>query len=60
MLFEVPYALDPIGIGNPNYDVSLDGQQFLMAESTTAAEGTGFVVVQNWFEDLKRLVPIDR
>ena len=59
LLFEVPYALDPIGIGNPNYDVSLDGQQFLMAESTTAAEGTGFVVVQNWFEDLKRLVPID-
>ena len=46
--------------GRP-YDISPDGQRFLMtkvggeSESTSAA--TSFIVVQNWNEELKRLVP---
>ena len=41
------------------YDVSADGQRFLMmkeeARDTDAAPSIN--VVQNWFEELKRLVP---
>ncbi len=39
-----------------NYDISSDGQRFLMMkeeEATTAQIN----VVLNWFEELKRLVP---
>ena len=57
-LFEERYELDPIDVGFPNYDVSLDDQQFLMVRSD-APETQGYVVVQNWFEELKRLVPVD-
>ena len=41
------------------YDVSRDGQKFLMiknadAGSQEALASQGIIVVQNWFEDLKR------
>jgi serine/threonine protein kinase/Tol biopolymer transport system component len=43
------------------YDVSPDGKQFLFLELTEAEASQGPVdqltVVQNWFEELKRLVP---
>ncbi len=43
------------------YDVSPDGRRFLMIKQATD-EGTAapvqLVVVQNWIEELKRLVPI--
>ena len=43
------------------YDISLDDQRFLMPDSLTpsdpAAGPARFIVVQNWFEELKRLVP---
>ncbi len=42
--------------GNPQYDVAPDGQRFLMIKQ----EQTGVTqinVIQNWFEELKRLVP---
>jgi len=56
-LFAGPYLSAP---GNllPNYDVSGDGQRFLMikaGEEETAL--TQIVVVQNWFEELKQKVP---
>jgi eukaryotic-like serine/threonine-protein kinase len=42
-------------------DISLDDQRFLMPDSLTpsdpAAGPARFIVVQNWFEELKRLVP---
>jgi hypothetical protein len=42
----------------PFYDVSGDGQRFLMIkESEEATALTQIVVVQNWFEELKRRVP---
>jgi serine/threonine-protein kinase len=57
MLFEGPYL--PTAASFPYYDVSPDGQRFLMlkpAESQTSAP-TQINVVLNWFEELKRRVP---
>jgi len=44
------------------YDVTADGQRFLMikrAEDGAAANAPQIVIVENWFEELKRLVPTD-
>ncbi len=41
-----------------NYDVSPDGQRFLMVKEDRSAV-TQINVVLNWFEELKRLVPTD-
>jgi serine/threonine-protein kinase len=42
----------------PTYDVSRDGQKFLMIKNADAGEqavaSPGIIVVENWFEDLKR------
>ena len=58
-LFEGPYLR---GAGRA-YDVSPDGSRFLMIkEGDGPGDGSsppGIVVVQNWFEELKRLVPTD-
>ncbi|HEV2521582.1 MAG TPA: protein kinase [Candidatus Acidoferrales bacterium] len=57
MLFEGPYVLT--GATVPNYDVSPDGQRFLMlkpAEKPRAAP-TQINVVLNWFEELNQKVP---
>ncbi len=45
--------------GFRTYDVSPDGQRFLMIKDTAAAEGPTLVVVQNWFEELRQRVPTD-
>jgi hypothetical protein len=43
------------------YDVSSDGQRFLVMKQSTSsqqdASPPSFIVVQNWFEELRRLVP---
>ncbi len=42
----------------PDGDISPDGERFLVIkEGAAAAE---FVIVVNWFEELKRLVPTDK
>jgi len=49
---------EPTGTGTSGYDVSLDGQRFLMIQSTEPEQpATQVSVVINWFEELKRLVP---
>jgi Tol biopolymer transport system component len=56
MLFEGPY--EPSWATNPNYDVSADGQRFLMVKASEQEQAsTQINVVQNWFEELKRRVP---
>ena len=51
------YVRDSYAAGIPNYDVSLDGQRFLMLRRV---RGEGVLhLVQNWFEELERLVPVD-
>jgi Tol biopolymer transport system component len=56
MLFEGQYV--PAPGASPNYDVSPDGQRFLMLKPIEQAAGpTQINVVLNWFEELKRRVP---
>ena len=51
------------GAGNVlrHYDVSRDGRRFLMIkdEAANAASSGQIIVVQNWFEELKCLVPVN-
>ncbi len=42
-----------------NYDISPDGQRFLMIQREQDLVPTEIIVVLNWFEELKRLVPTD-
>ncbi len=54
MLFEGQYYTGT----EQDYDVSRDGEQFLMIkESDEQPAATQLIVVLNWFEELKRLVP---
>jgi len=57
VLFEGDYLPTPLMF--PNYDVSQDGQRFLMFKPSEqeAAAPTQINVVLNWFEELKRRVP---
>src|SRR5579863_2520928 len=57
MLFEGPYQ--PTPVTTPNFDVSPDGQRFLMLKPSGSAEAapTQINVVLNWFEELKQKVP---
>jgi eukaryotic-like serine/threonine-protein kinase len=57
MLFEGQYQQTPVTF--PNYDVSRDGQRFLMLKPSeqAASAPTQINVVLNWFEELKRRVP---
>jgi hypothetical protein len=57
VLFEGRFLPTPLTA--PNYDVSPDGQRFLMLKAAEP-EGEGptqINVVFNWFEELKRRVP---
>jgi Tol biopolymer transport system component len=58
MLFEGQYQPSPNPQTN-NYDVSPDGQRFLMLKPSAAQEVAPMQinVVLNWFDDLKRRVP---
>jgi eukaryotic-like serine/threonine-protein kinase len=56
LLFEGPYVLG--GGAFPDYDVSPDGQRFLMLKGgEQEAAPTQINVVLNWFEELKRRAP---
>jgi serine/threonine-protein kinase len=59
MLFEGPYVPIPLPNTFPNYDVSPDGQRFLMLKPSEQAQTapTQINVVLNWFEELKQKVP---
>lgn len=55
-LFQGPYVSTPLT--TPYYDVSPDGQRFLMLKPSEQTPSLNqIVVVQNWFEELKRRVP---
>jgi hypothetical protein len=45
------------GVASSNYDVTPDGRRFLMVRDDDDVESTRIVVVLNWSEELKRLVP---
>ena len=52
------YALT---LGGCGYDDSPDGQRFPMLKEVVSSEDTSTspdsIIVQNWFEELRRLVP---
>ncbi len=58
MLFEGPYL--PTVVTSPYYDVSPDGQWFLMLKpiESQAAAPTEINIVLNWFEELKQQAPV--
>ena len=61
-LFAAAYALDTVGVGgNPNYDISPDGERFIFVEQDSpigVEEIPRINVVLNWFEELKARVPV--
>jgi Tol biopolymer transport system component len=58
LLFTGPF-LDPGPIGGRGYDVSGDGQRFLVVRvSDEERAPRRFHLVQNWFEELKAKVPV--
>jgi hypothetical protein len=55
-LFEGPFTLN--GVDSRAYDVSPDGERFLMIRDETTQSLTNHLnVVVNWHEELRRLVP---
>jgi serine/threonine-protein kinase len=56
LLFEGSYQRGS-GAGVAQYDISPDGERFLMIQPHQAASQINLVL--NWFEELKRLVPTD-
>jgi len=56
VLFEGSYLSSSISTGFHYYDISPDGQRFLMIKEAGAGQAQ-INVVLNWFEELKRLVP---
>jgi len=66
VLFEGSYFI-PLNKGR-NYDISPDGERFLMIEGKAAKNGERademssrreVIVVENWFEEIKRLAPAE-
>jgi serine/threonine-protein kinase len=58
MLFAGDYLASPFPATGVTYDVTPDGRRFLMVKDAPKAEPTQINVVVNWFEELKRRVPI--
>jgi serine/threonine-protein kinase len=59
LLFEGQFLPSPAT--TPNYDVSRDGQRFLMVKADAASEAaTQINVIFNWFETLKQAVPSEK
>ncbi len=63
-LFEGPYFYTDTGVigRGRTYDVSPDGRRFLMLKDAGGIDDvpmSRLVVVQNWTEELKRLVPVN-
>ena len=61
-LFETDEYGTPATVGtNRRMDVSPDGTRFLMFKKATGADGSArepeIILVQNWFDELRRRVP---
>jgi Tol biopolymer transport system component len=56
LLFEARYEMGTVE-GMTNYDVSRDGERFLMLKNAQGAAGPPLDVVLNWFSELSRRAP---
>ena len=61
LLFEENYQQPNLVGATPNYDVSQDGRFLMMKNAATddSQASAQIVLVQNWLDELKRLVPLD-
>ena len=57
LLFEGSYRYERLGLVS-NYDISPDGQRFLMIQQKETTSQTQINVVLNWFEELNARVPV--
>ena len=57
VLFEGRFASGTAKGGGINYDVEPGAERFLMLQLSPDAEPSKLHIIQNWFEELKRLVP---
>jgi hypothetical protein len=61
LLVKDGYSTSPGGFFGRTYDISPDGQRFLMIKEGGGTDQTAtppsLIVVQHWVEELKRLVP---
>ena len=59
-IMDWPYFSGNAGALGRSYDVSLDGRRFLVISrgGDMADSPDRVIVVENWFEELKRLVPV--
>jgi hypothetical protein len=60
-VFEPRYFTGASNLGGTSYDISPDDRRFLMIKGADSAQGAvtpQIVVVKNWMEELKRLVPV--
>ena len=60
LMFPIPLGVIATPVTNQWYDVTPDGERFLMVRATTAGSGSDepeLIVVQNFYEELKRRVP---
>jgi serine/threonine-protein kinase len=60
-VFRERFYVAPSGSPRPQYDVTADGKRFLIVTEAaeTSADRLTIVIVQNWLEELKRLLPVD-
>ena len=58
VLFEGSYVASAFPLTGVTYDVTRDGQRFLMVKEQ-AQSNSEINVIVNWFEELKRLVPVN-
>ena len=47
------------GLFGRSYDISRNGERFLMIKESAGVDSTEFITVINWFEELKARVPTD-
>ena len=62
LLIKEGFFTIPDGSNGRTYDVAPDGQRFLMLKQPSTEHATALasvIVVQNWTEELKRLVPVN-
>ena len=51
---------DYINIGGFSFDITADGQSFLMSKGTEVKTASEIKIVKGWFQELERMVPIDK
>ena len=59
MLFEGEYLASAFPATSVTYDVTPDGQRFLMIKDVQTASANQINVVVNWFEELRQRVPVN-